>query len=96
MKKPETKFRESIYKDLDALQLTWWESIQQKAIRATPDILMCVNGYFVALEFKKDQNESPSPLQLYKHKEIKKAKGFCFVVHPDNWGYVYNILKKLG
>lgn len=49
-----------------------------------PDILCCVNGYFVAIEVKA-QNGKPSPLQLYNVREIRKAGGFAFVLYPSGY-----------
>ena len=50
----------------------------------TPDILACVNGYFLAIEVKA-QSGKPSELQLVKVDEIRKAGGFAYVVHPSGW-----------
>lgn len=49
-----------------------------------PDILACVNGYFVGIEVKA-QNGRPSPLQMYHCEQIRKAGGFAFVVYPTGW-----------
>jgi len=92
----ERSFRVSIYKYLDALQATWWESIQQVAIKGTPDIIMCINGFFVALEFKKDNKTKPSKIQEYKLECIRSAGGVALVVCPENWKEIYALLKKLS
>lgn len=47
-----------------------------------PDILACVNGYFVAIEIKA-QNGKPSELQLYNVKKIREAGGFAIVLYPS-------------
>lgn len=49
-----------------------------------PDILACINGYFVGIEVKA-QNGHPSALQLHHCSEIRKAGGFAFVVYPSGW-----------
>lgn len=49
-----------------------------------PDILACVNGYFVGIEVKA-QNGRPSELQKYHCEQIRKAGGFAFVVYPTGW-----------
>ena len=96
-KKPETIFREATYPDLNRLKNTWWESISQNAIRNTPDILLCINGLFVALEYKKDGKTKPNKGQLYKHGKIRrKGKGIVFVAHPQNWSAVYRELVALS
>lgn len=50
----------------------------------TPDILACVNGYFMAIEVKA-QTGKPSELQLAKIREIREAGGFAYVVYPSGW-----------
>lgn len=50
----------------------------------TPDILACVNGYFVAIEVKA-QAGKPSELQLAKIRQIREAGGFAYVVYPTGW-----------
>jgi Holliday junction resolvase len=50
----------------------------------TPDILACVNGYFLAIEVKA-QNGKPSELQLAKIEQIRKAGGFAYVAYPSGW-----------
>lgn len=47
-----------------------------------PDILACVNGYFVGIEVKA-QNGRPSELQLHNIRAIRDAGGFAFVLYPS-------------
>lgn len=49
-----------------------------------PDILCCIDGHFVAIEVKA-QNGTPSELQLYNIREIRKAGGFSFVLYPSGY-----------
>lgn len=49
-----------------------------------PDILACINGYFVAIEVK-GQNGKPSELQLHTIKKIREAGGFAFVLYPSGF-----------
>lgn len=49
-----------------------------------PDILACVNGYFVGIEVKA-QNGEPSKLQLYHCEKIRAAGGFAFVLYPSGF-----------
>lgn len=49
-----------------------------------PDILACVNGYFVGIEVKA-QNGKPSELQMYNIKKIREACGFAVVVYPSGF-----------
>lgn len=83
MQKPETKFRAIVQRKLDALPNSWFESVQQRAIQGTPDILGCVQGQFVALELK-SADGLVSKLQELKLKRIGAAGGHAFVVYPHN------------
>ena len=49
-----------------------------------PDILACINGYFVGIEVKA-QKGHPSALQLYHCSEIRKAGGFAFILYPSGF-----------
>lgn len=60
-------------------------SIQQQAIRGTPDLLISCNGRFVACEIKATDTAAVSSLQLYHVDLIKKHGGLAFIVHPKNY-----------
>lgn len=49
-----------------------------------PDILACVNGYFVGIEVKA-QNGKPSELQLYNVRKIREAGGFAMILYPSGF-----------
>lgn len=52
--------------------------------KGIPDILACVNGYFLGIEVKAPDNK-PSELQLYNIRKIKESGGFACVVYPSGW-----------
>ena len=52
--------------------------------KGIPDILACVNGYFVAVEVKA-QNGRPSELQIYHCRKIRDAGGFAFILYPSGF-----------
>lgn len=49
-----------------------------------PDILACVNGYFVGIEVKA-QNGRPSELQIWNREQIRKSGGISIIVYPNQW-----------
>lgn len=59
-----------------------------------PDILACVNGYFVGIEVKA-QNGKPSELQLYNVRKIREAGGFAWIVYPSGYEKLKSYLKSL-
>lgn len=60
----------------------------------TPDILACVNGYFIAIEVKGPDGK-PSELQLAKIRQIREAGGFAYVVYPSGWFKLKDIINGL-
>ena len=49
-----------------------------------PDLFVCCNGYFVAIEVKAS-NGKPSELQLYNIHKINEAGGFGVIVCPEQF-----------
>lgn len=49
-----------------------------------PDILACVNSYFVAIEVKAS-NGKPSELQLWNREEIRNAGGISLILYPEQF-----------
>lgn len=80
-------------KDHGAYFLKYWAGAQFTK-SGVPDILACVNGYFVGIEVKA-QNGKPSELQLYNIRQIRKAGGFAYVVYPSGWERLKDILDGL-
>lgn len=93
--KPETKFRAKVRPRLDAIENSWWESIQQKTINGTPDIIGCIKGRFIAIELKASEKSVVSPLQKHKLEEIVKAGGISHILHPGNCEEVLTSLESL-
>lgn len=91
--KPETKFRAKIRPKLDGLPNSWFESISQRSICGTPDIIGCVSGVFVGLELKSSKRSSITAMQAHKLKKIVDAGGHAYIVCPENWEEVYFKLK---
>lgn len=60
-----------------------------------PDILACVNGYFVGIEVKA-QNGHPSELQIHHCNKIRESGGFAFIVYPSGWEKLKKILSDLS
>lgn len=64
------------------------------SINGTPDILACVNGFFLAIEVKAPEGK-PSELQLAKIDDIRKAGGFGYVVYPSGWQRLKDVIDGL-
>ena len=59
-----------------------------------PDLLICANGYFTAIEVKAETG-TPSELQKYNLREIRKAGGFGYVVRPQNFEDLKKLLESI-
>lgn len=81
-KKPETLFKEKALPRFRAIPDSWFEKIQQKAIRGTPDVLGCVGRYFVAIELKTDVGDTDS-LQDYNIDKIRRCGAIALVTSPS-------------
>lgn len=80
----EKTYENKIKKFLDdrgAYFIKYWAGAQYTK-SGIPDILCCINGYFVGVEVKA-QNGKPSEIQLFNIKKINNAGGFAFVLYPS-------------
>lgn len=59
-----------------------------------PDILACVNGWFVGIEVKAP-NGKPSELQKYNVKKLNSCNGFAVIVKPEQFDDLTYMLKCL-
>lgn len=60
-----------------------------------PDLLVCCNGHFLAVELKAS-NGRPSPLQLHTIEEIKKAGGQAMVLYPKDFDKFKELITELS
>ena len=59
-----------------------------------PDLLCCVNGYFVAIEVKA-KNGKPSELQIYNKEKIRSAGGICIILYPNQFKDFKDVIEDL-
>ena len=92
---PEKHFETKIKEFLDS-EGAWY--VKYFANRNTksgiPDILACVNGYFVAIEVKA-QNGTVKALQEHHLTEIRIAGGFSFALYPSGFEKFTEFIKGL-
>lgn len=89
-------------KDHGCWYVKYWSGTSQNGKKFTkdgiPDLLVCCNGHFMALELKAE-NGHPSKLQEWNIEQIRNAGGFAMVVYPDDFEMikeVINILQHKG
>lgn len=61
----------------------YWIHISDKSMSGIPDLIMCIKGFFIAVELKVGKNTA-SELQKSEIKKIIKSKGVAGVAHT--WG----------
>jgi Holliday junction resolvase - archaeal type len=60
-----------------------------------PDLLVCCNGYFLGIELKSSKG-TPSELQKYHIREIRKAGGIALVLYPDEFEEFEELIEELN
>ena len=97
---PETLFKQKVKEDLKSLLergLIWYFKSQEVSTRGIPDIIMCVDSIFIALELKVVKtNRKDEVLQKAILRKIEKAKGRAFFVYPDTWPSILEHITKLA
>jgi len=91
--KEETKFWNRIRPDLN--QIGWFLKTQMLAQLGIPDVIGVINGQFIALELKADEQGhggKTEKLQEIILERIANHGGFCRKVWPENWPKVYQEL----
>jgi hypothetical protein len=95
-KQPETIFKERAMRDLKKkFKNIWFVKTQMVVKRGIPDLLICLNGWFIAIELKCD-GEVPTPLQEWNLQHIAHAGGMAFVVDPSGWLDLLDVLQNLS
>lgn len=59
-----------------------------------PDIVACVNGWFLAVECKAGKNK-PTALQVREIEAIRRCNGVAVVVNEENVEMVRELVRKL-
>lgn len=60
--------------------------------KGVPDILACVNGYFLGIEVKASRG-TPSELQKYHVEKINESGGFAIILYPKNYDNFVDLVK---
>lgn len=94
--KDETRFRvNQVNPFLKKLKSTYFKSIQQISKSGDSDVILCILGYFIALELKAAHG-LPSKLQDSKLDDVQAAHGVSLVASPLNWDEVKTLLLKFS
>ena len=92
-KTPEAKVKDAVKKILDANGVYYFMPAANGYGRAgIPDIVCCVNGYFLAIECKAG-NGKTTLLQNREIARIIRAKGRALVINETNLNLIQEVFK---
>lgn len=90
----EKDFQRAVLKKLRTISGSWWIKLNDRVTCGLPDIIGCVAGIFIAIELK--TKSKVTALQAYTLRKIDCANGQTFVVRPDNWNDVFELIVKFS
>lgn len=78
---PEKKVENQIKNYLISLNAYFIKTVGGSVPAGTPDIIACVNGFFVGIEVKKTKGGVVSELQKHHIRRIEHSNGVAFVAN---------------
>jgi hypothetical protein len=82
--------------DLKRLKNRWFFKSQEVCVKGIPDIILCLNGFFIAIELKACAKSRIDELQRYNAKVIHdRGGGLALIVWPEIWEKTLETLKKI-
>ena len=93
--KEETLFQNRVQNYLKAKKWKYIK-VQQIALIADPDLVVCVGGRYVELELKASIKSRVEKLQVHKLSLTNKGGGYGLLVYPENWDAVKIFLGNLS
>lgn len=92
---PEAKVKAKVVKILKAEGVYYFFPATHGFGRSgVPDIICCVNGWFLGIECKAGRNK-PTELQVRELEAIRRANGVAVVANEENWDEVQLLVQKL-
>lgn len=92
---PEKRVKEKIVKVLKEEGVYYFFPATHGFGRSgVPDIICCVNGYFLAIEVKAGTNK-PTALQVREIEAIRRCNGVAVVANDENWDMVRGLVRTL-
>ena len=92
---PEKRFENKIKEYLESKGIWFVKFFANRMTKkGIPDLLACANGYFIAIEVKREDGE-PSKLQIKKCIDIRSAGGFAFIVYPSGFDRFKEIIDQI-
>ena len=86
------KVENEIKKWLDKNGFYYIKTVGGSVPAGTPDIIACVNGFFIGIEVKRPKGGKVSELQKFKIRQIKNSGGYA--LHSNSLEGVVNYLQR--
>ena len=96
-RRAEAVLCEKIMRKLRKIPDSFWERVEQQAVRGTADIVGCLGGVFYWIEVKtkfSEKLDKREKLQQYKAGQVLEAGGAVLLLDSGNWKFHCNRLKK--
>ena len=81
----EKNFKLIVQRDLKKLPNIWVLKTNERGRAGVPDLIVCWEGNFIAIELKRSQSVLATQLQLEVISRIRAAGGLGFVATPEQW-----------
>jgi hypothetical protein len=98
----ESAFERKAMRELSKLPNSHWEPKEiRPTVRGKPDRIGCINGKFIALEFKRSmkaalKKSSTSAVQLHTLHQMQAAGAYAVLIYPEIYPRIYAELKALS
>lgn len=81
----EKNFETKVKKYLESQECWFVKFFANRMTRkGIPDVLACVNGFFVGIELKSTAGK-PTDLQIYNRNKIRRCGGISIVLYPEQF-----------
>lgn len=92
----EKEFQRKVIKYLNSLPDTWFFKVWGGGFQRSgiPDLIVCINGVFIAIELKGDGGKSTA-LQEMNIRKINAASGIGVILYPEKFKDFKRLVKEV-
>lgn len=94
MGKAETKVTKKVREDLESIGATV-EKVSDRFRSCVSDLAVCLKGFYLKIEVKESEDAEYKTCQCLHLVEHHRGGGVGFFVHPENWEYLFGLIKEM-
>lgn len=94
MGRGETKVTKGVRSDLEGIGATV-EKVSDRFRLGVSDLAVCYLGFYFKLEVKDSEDAEYTTIQCLHLVEHHRGGGVGFFVHPENWEYLFGLIKEM-